>query len=33
MYHLALSSLIGGNPPATLVMRIAFGSAGEVQHG
>ena len=33
MYHLVLSSPIGGTLPATPVMSIAFGSAGEVRHG
>lgn len=33
MYHLVLSSAIGGTLPATSFMPIAFGSAGEVQHG
>jgi hypothetical protein len=33
MYHLVLSSLIGGTLPATSFMPIAFGSAGEVRHG
>lgn len=33
MYHLVLSSPIGGNLPATPIMPIAFGSAGEVRHG
>ncbi len=33
MYHLVLSSPIGGTLPAAPVMPIAFGSAGEVHHG